>query len=135
MPNGSARVPDAGLRVARERAAAGPIIHGFGPRGFRIEDNHFPALLLTVTAARSWTPPPLAALDMSALAPVLDPTPEFVLIGTGATIARAPATLVAALEARGIGVETMDSRAAARAWGVLRGEGRRIAAAFYPLDA
>jgi uncharacterized protein len=27
----------------------------------------------------------------------------------------------------------MDSRAAARAWGVLRGEGRRIAAALYPL--
>ena len=40
--------------------------------------------------------------------------------------------LVAALEARGVGVEAMDSRAAARAWGVLRDEGRQIAAAFYP---
>jgi uncharacterized protein len=29
----------------------------------------------------------------------------------------------------------MDSRAAARAWGVIRAEGRRIAAALYPLDA
>jgi uncharacterized protein len=29
----------------------------------------------------------------------------------------------------------MDSRAAARAWGVLRGEGRVIGAALYPLDA
>ena len=29
----------------------------------------------------------------------------------------------------------MDSRAAARAWGMLREEGRPIAAALYPLDA
>jgi uncharacterized protein len=28
----------------------------------------------------------------------------------------------------------MDSRAAARAWAVLRGEGRWIAAALYPLE-
>jgi uncharacterized protein len=41
--------------------------------------------------------------------------------------------LIRALEARSIGVEAMDSRAAARAWGVLRGEGRWIVGAFYPV--
>ena len=40
---------------------------------------------------------------------------------------------VDALEAEGIGVEAMDSRAAARAWGILRGEDRWIAAALLPL--
>ena len=59
--------------------------------------------------------------------------PEFILIGTGATLVRPPAALVRALEAQGIGVEPMDSRAAARAWGVLRAERRTIAAALYPL--
>ena len=44
-----------------------------------------------------------------------------------------PRAFVAALEARGIGVEAMDSRAAARTWGLLRGEGRWIAAALMPL--
>ena len=40
---------------------------------------------------------------------------------------------VAAVEARGFGVEAMDSKAAARAWNVLRGEDRWIAAALMPL--
>jgi uncharacterized protein len=35
--------------------------------------------------------------------------------------------------ALGIGMAALDSRAAARAWGVLRGEGRWIAAALMPL--
>ena len=72
---------------------------------------------------------------MDDVAPLLalDPPPEFLILGTGATMAFAPRALVAALETRGIGVESMDSRAAARAWGMLRGEGRWIAAAIMPL--
>jgi len=128
-------VPDTGLHVARERTAGGVVVHGFGPRGFRIADQHYPALLLNVEAAWGWVPPPLEVLDADALGAVLEPRPEFVLLGTGATIRRPPPSLVTGLDARGIGVEAMDSRAAARAWGVLRGEGRRIAAALYPIDA
>ena len=63
----------------------------------------------------------------------LDPAPEFVLLGTGANLTFPPRAFVAALEARGIGVEAMDSRAAARTWGVLRAEGRWIAAALMAL--
>jgi len=54
-------------------------------------------------------------------------------LGTGATTAFPPAALAEALAARGIGIEAMDSRAAARTWGLLRAEGRRIAAALLPL--
>jgi uncharacterized protein len=72
-------------------------------------------------------------LDEASLTSILEPAPEFVLIGTGDTLARPPRALIDALEARGIGVEAMDSRAAAKTWGVLRGEGRQIAAALYPL--
>ena len=61
----------------------------------------------------------------------LDPQPEFLLLGTGPTLRRPPPALEAALP---FGIEVMDSRAAARAWGVLRAELRWIAAALYPLD-
>lgn len=63
----------------------------------------------------------------------LDPQPEFLLIGTGAGLHQPPRPFARELEARGIGVEVMDSRAAARAWGVLRAEERWIVAALLPL--
>jgi uncharacterized protein len=63
----------------------------------------------------------------------VQPPPEFLLLGTGAAMARPAAAFTAALDARGIGVEAMDSRAAARAWAVLRAEDRWIVAALMPL--
>ncbi len=124
------------MRMERGQPVDGPRIRGFSGNGFRLDDvTVAPALLLTADRALNWTPPPVAALDVAALEPALAPAPEFILIGTGAGLVRPPLALIRALDARGIGVEAMDSRAAARAWGVLREEGRSIAAALYPLDA
>lgn len=122
------------MRIDRDREAAGPIITGFGPRGFRLGEEHARAVLLTPERAIPWSPPPLPELRVAALAELVESGPEFILLGTGPTLARPPRELVTELDAAGLGVEPMDSRAAARAWGVLRGEGRRIAAALYPLD-
>ena len=93
------------------------------------------AAWLTPAAAGEWQAPDIAALGADDLAAALaiEPPPEFLLLGTGAALRRPPASLVAALEAREIGVEAMDSRAAARAWALLRGEGRWISAALMPL--
>jgi len=122
------------MRFEREKNPDGPLVNGFVRGGFRVDENVYRALLLTANRADGWTPPPLDALNEAALDPVLDldPVPEFLLLGTGATLVRPPHSLVGALEKRGIGIEPMDSRAAARAWGVLRGEGRWITAALYP---
>lgn len=122
------------MRMTRDAGSAGPIITGFAGTGFRVDGVAYPAVLLTVAAATSWAPPAFDLLDEADLAAILTPSPEFVLLGTGPTLRRPPAPLVRLLEARDIGVEAMDSRAAARAWGILRGEGRQIAAALYPLD-
>ncbi|WP_448663484.1 Mth938-like domain-containing protein [Sphingomonas sp. CJ20] len=118
------------------RSADGPVISGFSGRGFRVDEGVYEGLLITPQRADGWAPPPIAELTEDALAPLLslDPRPEFLLLGTGATLVRPPLSLVKALGARGIGIESMDSRAAARAWGVLRAELRWIAAALYPLD-
>ena len=117
---------------------AGPVVNGLSRAGFKVDDAQgvtgvYPALLLTPVRADAWEPPAIEALDLAALAPILTPAPEFVLLGTGAELRHPPRALVRALEAMGIGVEAMDSRAAARAWGVLRSEDRQIAAALFPL--
>jgi uncharacterized protein len=119
------------MRLERDRAE-GPVIAGFSERGFRIDDNVYRALLITPVRAEAWTPPPIAELAPEHLAPLmaLDPRPEFLLLGTGPTLVRPMPRLA---EALGIGIEAMDSRAAARAWSVLRAELRWIAGAFYPL--
>lgn len=113
----------------------GPIISGFSAGGFKVDEGVYSALLISPVRADGWAPPPLADLTLTDLESilVLDPPPEFIMIGTGANMVRPAPALVRAIEARGFGVEAMDSRAAARAWAVLRGEGRWIAAALYPL--
>ena len=121
------------MRMDRAGGADGPLVSSIGPQGFRVDDGYYPALLLTPTRADLWSPPPIATLSVEALSALIAMRPEFILIGTGATLVRPPMALVRALEVQGIGVEPMDSRAAARAWGVLRAERRTIGAALYPL--
>jgi uncharacterized protein len=122
-------------RFDRSPAAAGPLVQGFAGRGFLVDGIVYQGVLLTPERAAAWRPLALAALEPADVeaALALDPGPEFLILGTGAAGAFPPRAFVAALEARGIGVEAMDSRAAARCWGLLRGEGRWIAAALMPL--
>jgi uncharacterized protein len=117
----------------RTPSASGPLVQGFSGRGFRIDGGLYEGVLLTPERALRWDAPPLAAITPEAVEPALAADPEFLLLGTGAAQDFPPRAFVAALEERGIGVEAMDSRAAARAWGLLRGEGRWIAAALMPL--
>jgi uncharacterized protein len=123
------------VKAERTPAAPGPLLQGFAGRGFRVDGLIYDGVLLTPDTAAAWDAPVLTALAEADVAPVLalQPPPEFILLGTGATLAFPPAAFIAALEEKGIGVETMDSRAAARTWGLLRGEGRWIAAALMPL--
>lgn len=123
------------MRMEAVPTPGGPIVTGLVGTGFRLGETMYAAVLMTHEAVAGWSPPALGNLDAAALEPILAGAPEFVLLGTGRTLVRPPAALVRALEARDIGIEPMDSRAAARAWGVLRAEGRNVAAALYPLDA
>ena len=113
------------------------MVTGFSGSGFKVDGQVFSGgVTLTPLAAEAWDGPALADLavdDMEALLG-LAPSPEFLLLGTGAALARPARAFTAALEARGIGIEAMDSRAAARAWAVLRAEDRWIVAALMPLS-
>jgi uncharacterized protein len=125
------------MELRRDDAGQGPIVTGFTGRGFRVRDDVFPGgLLLSPVRALAWTGAPSPdELTLAALGDLLDvePRPEFLLLGTGAGLRQPPRAFVRELEAKDIGVEVMDSRAAARAWGVLRAEERWIVAALLPL--
>ena len=115
---------------------SGPVVSGFVGKGFKVDGEVYAGgVKLSPIAASAWAPVPLTALDLTALEDILSlqPPPEFLLLGTGAALARPARALAEALDARGIGLEAMDSRAAARAWAVLRAEDRWIVAALMPL--
>jgi uncharacterized protein len=84
----------------------------------------------------NWTEKPVDALtpdDFESLLSAHDP--DVVLLGTGPELRFAPRELVFALARRSIGFEVMDTKAAARTFNVLAGEGRRVAAVLYPPGA
>ncbi len=125
------------MEFRKESPAAGPVIRGFSGTGFRVGETVFAkGVLLDPERAVEWIAPTAVdalTVDMIDGLLAIDPAPEFLLLGTGASLVQPPRAFVAAVEARGIGVEAMDSRAAARAWGVLRQEERWIVAALMPL--
>lgn len=57
--------------------------------------------------------------------------PELIVLGTGKETVFAPRELVFAFARAGIGLEVMNTPAAARTFNVLAGEGRRVAAVLY----
>jgi uncharacterized protein len=122
-------------RLTPDEAPPGPRVQGFAKGGFAVDGRVYAAVLLTPERAEPWSPPAPAALALEDFAPLLtlERAPEFILLGTGPRLAFPPRPLLRALEERGIGLEVMDSRAAARTWGLLRGEERWIAAALMPL--
>jgi uncharacterized protein len=74
----------------------------------------------------------LGELTVESLQPVLAAgraEVEFLLLGVGARNAQPPRAIREALLAAGMGLEFMDTPAAARLYNVLTSEGRRVAAA------
>lgn len=121
-----------GRAVARlhevEFGTARPI-DGYGSGFFRVGGERIEgAVIVTATSAKSWG----GYDDLAPLLAMVDSI-DVLFIGTGRTIAHLPASFRTRIEAAGIGVEAMDSPAAARTYNVLLSEGRRIAAALLPV--
>jgi len=77
---------------------------------------------------------PLAFLNAGeeAAPPWAGDAPEVLLVGTGARLQFLPRETIAPLLAAGIGVEVMDTQAAARTYNILMAEGRRVVVALIP---
>jgi uncharacterized protein len=78
-----------------------------------------------------WRPQSIEELSADDLDAVFALQPEIVVIGSGARQRFPPPQLTAALLARGIGCEVMDTGAACRTYNVLATEGRAVVAALF----
>ena len=110
-----------------------PSIDSFGAGGFRVAGVwRAGSLLILDDAPRLWRPTSLAEVAVQDFAVVIEAGPsvsEFVLLGTGAAQTLPPRDVRDALRSAGLGLEFMSTGAAARTYGVLVSEGRRVAAA------
>lgn len=110
-----------------------PSIDAYGDGGFRLAGaRHEGSVLILNDEPRAWAVGDMADLSLDALSPVLEAGAadvEFLLLGTGARNALPPREVRDGLRAAGIGLEFMDTPAAARLYNLLTSEGRRLAAA------
>jgi len=79
---------------------------------------------------QDWRPVSVDELQPEDMDAVLALQPALVLLGTGPRQRFPSPAVMAALLTRGIGIEVMDSGAAARTFNVLATEGRKVVAAF-----
>ena len=79
----------------------------------------------------NWRAKPVAELADADFDVLLETAPEIILLGTGANNVFPPRELMFAFARRGIGLECMDTAAAARTFNVLAAEGRQVAAVLY----
>ena len=107
-------------------------IDAYGNGGFRFgQMSHRGSILPLPSGIRAWEVDAPAAIDARSLAPVLAEAEgiELLLIGTGADIVFLPDPLRQRLKAAGIGVDAMQTGAAARTYNILMAENRKVAAA------
>ncbi|WP_420555513.1 Mth938-like domain-containing protein [Roseovarius sp.] len=104
-------------------------IDGYGPGFFRVGGEAIEgAICAGPDGVRAW-----GGYEDSASLVELAGEIDVLFIGTGAETAHVPGDFRTALEQAGLGVEAMNSPAAARTYNVLISEGRRVAVALLPV--
>ena len=120
---------DASLKLTRELSAS-LVIRNVSASAIRVNDaDYSESIVLTPDDQLTiWSDKPIADLTDADFNAVFDTKPEIVLLGTGASNVFPPRELTFAFARKGIGLEVMDTPAAARTFNVLANEGRRVAA-------
>lgn len=83
------------------------------------------AVLTADEVVHNWAPPAPGDWSTDDVDRLMDLEPELVVVGTGWSPVLPPRELVFAMARRGIGIEFMDTPAAARTFNILVAEGRR----------
>jgi uncharacterized protein len=96
------------------------------------ENSYDHSIALTAnTIIGEWSKMAVHELVESDFDELLAAEPEVIIVGTGVKNIFPPRELVFAMARRGIGLEVMDTTAAARTFNVLVGEDRQVAAVLF----
>jgi uncharacterized protein len=110
-----------------------PQVDAFGGGGFRRSGEWRPgSVLILDDVAQDWDLASQTDLSVQSLAAVLQAGPgtcELLVLGMGAANSLPPRAVREAFLQAGIGLEFLDTPAAARLYNLLTSEGRRVAAA------
>ena len=107
-------------------------IDAYGDGGFRFaEMSHRGSILALPSGIRAWDAAQASDIDAGSLAAVLAEFEaiDLLLIGTGPEIVPLPAPLRRRLKESSIGLDVMQTGAAARTYNILLAENRKVAAA------
>lgn len=113
------------------------LIEAYGDGAFRITGvRYVGAVLVFPEETRPWDLASIESLTSDALSSVTDRefVPEILLLGTGARTEFILPSLRAEIREKGPVIDIMDTGAACRTYNVLLAEGRRVAAALFPVD-
>ena len=110
-----------------------PQVEAYGGGGFRLSgDWHAGSVLIVEDVARTWEVATPSALSVESLSVVLAASPgtcELLVLGMGPVNALPSRQVREAFLRAGIGLEFLDTPAAARLYNLLTSEGRRLAVA------
>ena len=120
------------LKFTRETTSA-LLIRSVSENRIRIGDRSFehPIAITANAVLEDWPGKAIDELGEDDFDALLDENPDVIVLGTGSDSRFPPRELTFAMARRGIGLEVMDSGAAARTFNVLAGEGRRVVGVFY----
>lgn len=107
-------------------------IDSYGNGGFRFADmSHRGSILALPSGIRAWPIASMAELTDEALEPIFAEAEEIelLLLGTGLDIAALPGAFRTRFREAGIGLDVMQTGAAARTYNILLAENRKVAAA------
>lgn len=107
-------------------------IDAYGNGGFRFADmSHRGSILVLPSGIRAWSVSSIAEVTAETLAPVFAEAADLdlLLLGTGVDVAAIPERLRLRFRDARIGLDVMQSGAAARTYNILLAENRKVGAA------
>lgn len=125
------------VQLTRDKDDQALLIRACGPGVITINETVVRShLLLAPDQLQSnWPVTNISALTADDLAPAVAMQPEVIILGTGDQLEFPAQDVSAALLAKRIGFEVMDTRAACRTYNVLVMDGRPVVAALLQLSA
>lgn len=116
------------MKLTDETQRGTNFIRAYSQTEIRIGENVVHgSCIVTADRVREWSPQSAQAISLADLEPLLELTPEIIVLGTGETQQFPDTAVLGAVLSRGIGIEVMTTGAACRTYNVLVSEDRNVA--------